>query len=374
MHKQPKKTRAGALARSVKNQAVKHFLVFSFVLAAASVSGESAVSPRERGIQIPENPEHAWISPLAAESLLLAVEDTGGQQLVAVGERGHVLYREKGADQWHQADVPTQALLTGVSFSDARHGWAVGHDAIILATADGGRTWRKVHEAADEERPLLDIHFQDRHTGIAIGAYGYLLRTGDGGASWQPGVVDPEHDFHLNAIAAVPGDLARGAEGAASRLYIAAESGVVYRSDDGGSHWRILNPPYDGSFFGVYPLAGDRVLAFGLRGHLFVSEDAGGHWRAVATGTEATLTSAIGLDGGQILLTGHAGALLLLDADLQTVHRARLPERRDFSDVIRLGPDRVLLVGEGGVRAVDLCSRFGPDALPGCGGSASRNE
>nr|VFJ62071.1 MAG: Uncharacterized protein BECKFM1743C_GA0114222_103072 [Candidatus Kentron sp. FM]VFJ62578.1 MAG: Uncharacterized protein BECKFM1743A_GA0114220_103093 [Candidatus Kentron sp. FM]VFK14035.1 MAG: Uncharacterized protein BECKFM1743B_GA0114221_103023 [Candidatus Kentron sp. FM] len=310
-------------------------------------------APAQDGIRIPDDPSHAWLAPLAGQSLLLAVEKAG-DRMIAAGERGHILYRQPD-NGWHQAMVPTQALLTGLSFSDERHGWAVGHDGIILGTADGGRTWRKLHEAVHEQRPLLDVRFRDKRTGFAAGAYGYFLRTEDGGATWRPGLVDEEHDFHLNAIATAPGD----------RIYIAAEAGHVYRSDDGGDHWHTLKAPYDGSFFGVHPLGGDRVMVFGLRGHLFVSEDAGGHWRPVATGTRAALTSAIELGDGRLLLTGHAGTLLLADADLQQIRHARLPERKALSDAVEIAPNRVLLVGEEGVRSVDLCRVFSCKALHG---------
>nr|VFK78455.1 MAG: Uncharacterized protein BECKSD772D_GA0070982_101529 [Candidatus Kentron sp. SD] len=337
----------------------------------------SGHAPAREAFRIPDNPAHAWSSPLATQSLLLAIEKSHGRT-IAVGERGHILtYRKKkdsgeparvpgirplsssaqsadmfqrGGGEWPQAKVPTRVLLTGVSLSGAGHGWTVGHDATILATSDGGETWRKVHEAIDEERPLLDIHFWDDNTGIAVGAYGYLLRTEDGGASWRSGSVHPEHDFHLNAIAMAPA--------VGGPIYIVAESGYVYRSDDGGTQWRTRKPPYDGSLFGVYPLADDRVMVFGLRGHLFVSEDRGENWRAVETGTRATLTSAIGLDSGQFLLTGHAGTLLLLDADLRRVRRARLPERRALADAVEMAPGWVVLVGEGGIRTVELSGIF----------------
>nr|VFK51162.1 MAG: Uncharacterized protein BECKTUN1418D_GA0071000_10064 [Candidatus Kentron sp. TUN] len=300
-----------------------------------------------------EDPSYAWHSPLATRSLLLAIGKS--DRIVAVGERGHILYRQ-GAGEWRQAQVPTRILLTGLSFSDDRHGFAVGHDALILATLDGGQTWHKVHEAIEEERPLLDIRFRDNRFGIAVGAYGYLLKTKDGGANWYSSLVDKENDFHLNAIAITPD----------GRIYLAAEAGYVYRSDDEEDSWRILSPPYDGSFFGIYPTEGDKVMVFGLRGHLFVSEDAGEHWRSLDTGTRATLTSAIGLGNGQFLLTGHGGTLLLVDSHLRQVRHARLPERKAFSDAMEIASNRVLLVGEEGTRTLDLCDVFSRDVLSGC--------
>nr|VFK30237.1 MAG: Uncharacterized protein BECKMB1821G_GA0114241_106116 [Candidatus Kentron sp. MB]VFK34179.1 MAG: Uncharacterized protein BECKMB1821I_GA0114274_106316 [Candidatus Kentron sp. MB]VFK76721.1 MAG: Uncharacterized protein BECKMB1821H_GA0114242_10714 [Candidatus Kentron sp. MB] len=303
----------------------------------------------EDGVPVPENSSWSWFAPLAEKSLLLAVGKFG-ERMIAVGERGHILYKQ-GQTPWRQGDVPTQLLLTGLSFSDERHGFAVGHDALILATSDGGQSWRKAHEAIGEQRPLLDIRFWNNLSGIAVGAYGYLLRTEDGGESWHSGVVHRDHDFHLNAIAIAP-----------DRIYLAAEAGFVYRSDDQGHHWKVLDPPYDGSFSGIHAIDDNKVMVFGLRGHLFVSEDAGEHWRALATGVQSTLTSAITLDNGQFLVIGHGGTLLLVDSSLRRVHRAQLFDRKALSDAVQIGPNRILSVGEGGIRVIDLYRVF-MDAL-----------
>src|SRR5919198_461992 len=95
-----------------------------------------------------------------------------------------------------------------------------------------------------------------------------------------------------------------------SRLYIAAEAGHLYRSDDAGATWTALPSPYEGSFFGVLPLNGDSLLAYGLRGHLFRSDDAGVTWRAIETHTEAMLNDAVRLTGGGIVIVGLSGAVL----------------------------------------------------------------
>nr|VFK16985.1 MAG: Uncharacterized protein BECKLPF1236A_GA0070988_101593 [Candidatus Kentron sp. LPFa] len=316
--------------------------------------GSAQNTPLRMGISVPANPSHAWRAPLATRSLLLAIEQSG-HRIIAVGERGHILYRQERIP-WRQAQVPTQVLLTGLSFSHARHGLAVGHDGIILATDDGGQTWRKVREAIEEERPLLDILSWDRF-GIAVGAYGYLLETKDGGQSWRPGAIREDHDFHLNAIAMTP-DAITGAITENSRIYIAAEAGYAYRSDDLGDTWQTLDPPYDGSFFGIHPIDGKKVIVFGLRSHLFASEDAGETWRPVNTGIQATLTSATSLRDGRILVTGHGGNLLLVDRALRRTRHAQLPERKDLSAAVEIAPNRILLAGEGGIRAIDLRQVF----------------
>ena len=107
--------------------------------------------------------EEAVEAPLAIESLLLDGA-AAGSRLVVVGERGHILVSTDGGASWKQARVPTRALLTAVHLHDEHTGWAVGHDAVILRTGDGGATWEIVHHAPEEERPLLDVWFRDART------------------------------------------------------------------------------------------------------------------------------------------------------------------------------------------------------------------
>ena len=285
-------------------------------------------------------PDDAVPAPLAARSLLLDGAALGAR-LVVVGERGHVLVSTDDGVSWRQAKVPTRALLTAVHMHDEMLGWAVGHDAVILRTADGGETWELVHHAPEEERPLLDVWFRDAQRGFAIGAYGYFLATEDGGESWVSRAVS-EDDFHLNALAPAGGQ----------RLFIAAEAGVAYRSDDDGATWRELPSPYAGSWFDVLALDEDRVLLCGLRGHLFLSQDGGESWTPVSTETNATLTGAVRLPSGVVLVTGLEGSLLTSRDEGESVSYERLPAREGISAALPLADGGVLLVGEFGVRKV----------------------
>ena len=68
-----------------------------------------------------------------------AESDAGGGEsrkpLVAVGQRGHVVYSTDSGASWKQASVPVSSDLTAVFFVDDKQGWAVGHDGVILHTA-----------------------------------------------------------------------------------------------------------------------------------------------------------------------------------------------------------------------------------------------
>jgi len=79
-------------------------------------------------------------SDKVADSLLQDVVRIGDSLLV-VGERGHIARSEDNGKTWKQADVPTRAMLNAAFFITPEKGWVVGHDALVLHTVDGGRTW-----------------------------------------------------------------------------------------------------------------------------------------------------------------------------------------------------------------------------------------
>ena len=304
---------------------------------------------------------------LAAHSLLIALAEAGSR-LVAVGDRGIIVLSDDRGRNWAQAlDVPTDALLTGVCFLDAEHGVAVGHDEVILATADAGRTWRRTHYAPDAQRPLLDVWCGAGGHAIAVGAYSAYFTSEDGGASWTAGKLaaapPPKARAARRGAPAGAADEGAAAGGyhlnrivpaGASRLYIAGEAGHLYRSDDGGANWRELSSPYEGSFFGVLPLQGEAVLAFGLRGNLYRSEDAGSSWQKIETGTVAMLDGAARFDDAGVAIVGLAGVVLVSRDGGRTFTLLQQSDRAGLSAALTAGDDEIAAVGEAGGKLISL--------------------
>jgi photosystem II stability/assembly factor-like uncharacterized protein len=308
--------------------------------------------------------EYSEIAPLAPRSLLLDAV-LAGQRMVVVGERGHVLLSDDQGTTWRQAKVPTRASLTGVFFHDSRVGWVVGHDETILRSEDGGETWTRTHAAPEKEQPLLDVWFRDAETGFAFGAYGTILASHDGGRSWTQQTFEPKplveppkraaskaDDDYLDENAASDSHLNAVARADDGRLYLAAEAGHLFRSDDAGATWLGLPSPYEGSFFGVLPLDGPTVLAFGLRGHLFRSEDAGASWRRIPTSTIAMLTNGLRLDAQTVVITGLAGTLLISRDGGATFELRQQEDRKGIAAALPAREGRLLVVGEGGAKVI----------------------
>lgn len=297
----------------------------------------------------------AEIATLAGSSLLLDLA-VAGQRLVAVGERGHVLLSDDQGASWRQAkSVPTRTMLTAVFFTDAEYGWAVGHDETIINTVDGGENWTRSHFAPEAQQPLLDLWFANRVSGIAVGAYGAYFTSNDGGRHWAAAKFAPPRaptqaggaeedlppDYHLNRIV-----------GVGNRLFVAAEGGQLYRSDDRGANWRVLPSPYEGSFFGLVPIRGDGLLVFGLRGHLFRSADAGETWHKIESGTTAMLTDGVAINDLRVVIGGLAGVMLMSGDAGETFTLTQQEDRKGIAALLPGPAGSVIVAGEGGVRTI----------------------
>nr|BFD42635.1 YCF48-related protein [Pseudomonas sp. FFPRI_1] len=305
-----------------------------------------------------------------------------GDRLVMVGADGHILLRQADG-QVVQAKVPVDLLLTAVHFVDERHGWATGHDGVVLYSDDGGSSWRKQLDGtgintlmlewarneiarleadpkADEQvlenarfalddinagaeagptRPLLDLWFRDSREGWVVGAYGTVLHTTDGGSTWAyvPGLDNPDR-LHLNSVLG----LANG------DLLIAGEGGRLYRQAAG--QWQPAQVLTPASLYKLLQLRDGQVLAMGFGGVLFDSQDQGRHWQAVNLPGRGHLYGAEQLPDDSLLLTGQAG--LLYSRDL---HHFRVLQPRNKA--VWLGaaglPDGALaLVGNRGLRVL----------------------
>ena len=355
---------------------------------------------------VPALAEQSLLMPRASESLLLDAVTTGERVLVA-GDYGHILYSDDDGDTWQQASVPTRRMLTAIFFSDTQRGWAVGHDGLILMTADGGEHWtlqrdgladqklinqrslqsaqaaleqarqallqvgddgdleavqmeledreldledaRAVLEEPLNAPPLLDVFFVDELRGVAVGAFNTFLRTTDGGVNWEDAsdLLDNPDEFHLNAVTG-------GEDG---RLWLAAEGGLLFRSDDAGASWQSLDSPYQGSWFGIIRAPGEeQLVVFGLRGNVFRSEDGGDSWSRVDAGTDRTLAGGAFVGGGYALLVGGVGTLLVSE-DAGASFRSQTSGIRLNLSAVTSRAGAAIMVGQGGVHRAEPFGR-----------------
>lgn len=321
-----------------------------------------------------------------------------GDRIVAVGERGHIIYSDDGGHSWEQGKVPVSVTLTAVDFGTETHGWAVGHSGVVLYTADAGENWtlqltgmdaaklaiaskeaqiaemeQRIEEAPESEKadlewalddvfftmeniqsdmdigpvnPLLGVWFEDDQHGFVVGAYGMILRTEDGGQTWADWAskIQNTQSFHLNNIARVAG----------GALVIVGEAGQIHVSDDNGDTWTRRESAYQGSLFGVTGTGkADEILVFGLRGNMLLSSDLGVNWRMVPSNANATLNSGVVADDGRITLVGNGGAVLMSNDGAESFGDYFRSNREGIMSVVPVADTHLLIVGEGGATLTD---------------------
>ena len=337
-------------------------------------------------------------SPLVTANNYLDLADANGR-IVAVGDRGKILYSDDQGGHWQVAKTPEEVLLTAVCFADARNGWAVGHDAVVLGTHDGGESWTLQYSdplggrgdddslAADDEAmddlsmddiygdpyaddaygddlysddpyeetaaapvdtsgaPLLDVHCESRDKAVAVGGYGYYLETLDGGDAWnkKPRALSNNDGWHLYGYAAAPGN----------DRYLVGEKGVIYRSADKGQSWEALSSPYEGTLFGATPVSDYQVLVYGLQGNVWLTANRGSSWVKVPSKLTRGVNDGAVLDDGTVVLVTNAGGILTSHDGGQTFSLRFLPNRESISAVLPRKEGGVLIAGQGGVRVIE---------------------
>ena len=363
--------------------------------------------------------DYAMQMKKAATSMLLDIA-VAGDRLVAVGERGHILYSNDKGASWTQAQVPTSVMLTRVFFISPELGWAVGHDGNVLVSQDGGVNWElqrdgvsaqaqineeragraKVHmeklyeqvknapeeEQADLEEaleeaayamdnardaldepiyapPLMDVWFANAEQGWASGAYGSLLRTSNGGRHWDDWShkVGNADELHLNGVVGAPD----------GSLYLASEWGTVFRSLSNGASWEPLETGYEGSFFGVVvnPVT-NSVFAYGLLGTVYRSSDQGETWEQVPAGARASLFGSLAMDDGTLIFVGQGSTATLTRDDGESFNPLGSPSRAGFHGIAPMGDGRYMAAGDGGCH--ELPTRA-PSAAPQSSGQSTTN-
>ncbi|HMV86764.1 MAG TPA: YCF48-related protein [Blastocatellia bacterium] len=112
----------------------------------------------------------------------------------AAGDAGAVYRTTDGGRTWKPLLSGVSANINFIHFLDWNHGWMIGEaikgigsrdedegETLLLNTINGGRTWmiQKIPN-------LLSVYFTDLQNGWAVGKNATLLRTTNGGTDWKP--------------------------------------------------------------------------------------------------------------------------------------------------------------------------------------------
>lgn len=264
-------------------------------------------------------------SSLAVKSLLLDIVNVENKYLIAVGERGHIL-RGEDTNNFIQVEAPTRSTLTAVTFANDKDGWAVGHNGVILHTADGGLSWKVQQYLPNLQKPLLDVAFKNSLEGIALGAYGLFFQTSDGGETWV-------QKFHLSLLSADDLDYLdelraedeqayleeranilphfNGITFDNESAYLVGEVGLIGKSEDAGKTWKRLDDVYQGSFYDLTKTDTGTLFAVGLRGNIYSSENEGRSWvQSKFSSLNTTLLNSVISHKNSVYIFGNNGVQL----------------------------------------------------------------
>lgn len=304
---------------------------------ADDAAGSAAAAPAAKPIP-------ALLIANAERGMLLGIA-RAGDQIVAVGGNG-VIVRSTDGKSWRQSKSPVDTAFNAVAFADATHGWAVGHDSVILGTSDGGATWAIQNFQPDLNAPIFSLLPLSAQKVIVVGAFGLIKASDDAGATWRdvdaPAISSDK--LHLNGITKLN----------SGKLAVAGERGLVGISDD-GVQWSRLATPYEGSFFGILPWKEKGAIAFGMRGNVYVCDDvAAATWNKIATATTSSFFGGELLPGGAVLLTGSDSTILTVQPD-GSVSAARKVSKNGNADSSLTGSLKTasseIVIGESGVIA-----------------------
>jgi photosystem II stability/assembly factor-like uncharacterized protein len=226
----------------------------------------------------------------------------------AVGDKGTVLTTRNGGDTWTQVPSGTRANLSGVAFSDAAHGWAVGSvrsgetvRGVILRTRDGGAHWR-AQRVPSGVQTLSKVRFIDDRTGWAVGSPGIVLRTTDGGATWKRTLLARDSnlldvEFVDRRYGWVCGSAKYGGD-------------LGYRTTDGGVTWIRESIPAD-AIQAVDFTDRKHGWQVGMSGLVIATSDGGVTWRVLPQSAPASYLFGLRMWGdGTGFVAGQFGTIM----------------------------------------------------------------
>jgi photosystem II stability/assembly factor-like uncharacterized protein len=314
-----------------------------------------------------------------ARALLVAITRTPSNRLVAAGEHGVVIFSDDDGVSWTQASVPVNVTLTCLGFATGRLGWAAGHYGVILNTQDGGQTWQEqlngvqanaLTEAAAEDpsietnpspgaplaarraahflasgpdNPFLTLLVQSPQKIIVFGAYRMTMLSNDGGRTWQDWSLHIYDKFSHNIYDAM-------ADG--GTIYLVAEEGLMFSSNDGGNTFLPLNSPGATTIFGILAARDGSLLVYGVAGFAARSTDKGNSWTQLNIASQQDLTAGRVLESGSIVVVDEAGLLFESADNGVTFTSVQGVQPQPFFDVQQAADGRLIAVGAAGVTQI----------------------
>jgi photosystem II stability/assembly factor-like uncharacterized protein len=162
-----------------------------------------------------------------------------GTDIYASGHDGLILKSTDEGDSWMNISPGTGGHIFKLFFTSPTIGYAVGNDAHIHKTINGGLSWITIYgyeSGISEDFQLRSVYFTDADTGYIVGRnlltnQGILVRTTDGGATWVPQIMNYNYVdivFLDNNTGYILSQLTN------------ANASTIFKTTDAGNTWGFL--------------------------------------------------------------------------------------------------------------------------------------
>jgi photosystem II stability/assembly factor-like uncharacterized protein len=260
-----------------------------------------------------------WSSQITPRDMtdVTGIDFTSAMRGWALGQGDTFLRTSDGGRHWEELPLGTHATLTSVDFVDERHGWAVGVNGQIVSTAEGGDRWVS-YPPLDAHVVLFHVQFVDVAHGFAIGTSisgGVVESTSNGGTKWNT-----VKQYEKGLVGGYFLDVTHG--------WVVGSDGTILYTEDGGANWTDQKWREGVQLNAVCAIqlgVAFRARAVGNDGTILVTDDRGVHWHQQVSNTSANLDSVDCSDAATAWVAGRNGIILKTNDGGESWKRLPLP-------------------------------------------------
>lgn len=206
-------------------------------------------------------------------------------RVLAAGIYGKILEVKDNGDI-RAIETGTKANLQDIAAWDEKHLIAIGNDATVITSSNGGTTWTaaEVVPRTDIADKLRRIRIWGQGYAVITGEMGAVLKTNDYGLTWNR--LIEEEDLSIN-------DVHRFSNG---DLLVVGEFGRVKRLPAGAGEVEEVFVETENSLMAVSFRDDDNGVIVGLDGMVLVTSDGGHNWQQHDVGTHDHLFDVVWLE------------------------------------------------------------------------------